>query len=96
LSERLVERGMDPIDSSQPYQPRGVPDDSIDVEVDCSAVWRRKLAALREHKTQAGSDAFPEDLLADLLSGEWFTQPWPERPARAPVLRSVFEELDSP
>lgn len=93
-SDRLVERGMDPIDSTQPYQPRGVPDEAIDVDVDCSAVWRRRLAALREHKTQGGSEGFPEDLVAELLSREWFTQAWPERPAGAPVLRSVFEGLD--
>ena len=94
FSERLVERGMDPIDSTQPYQPRGVPDEAIDVDVDCSAVWRRKLAALREHKTQGGSEGFPEDLMVEMLSREWFTQAWPERQAGAPVLRSVFEGLD--
>ena len=85
---------MYPIDSTQPYHPRGVHDEAIVVVVDCSAVWRRRLASLREHKTQGGSEAFPEDLVAELLSREWFTQAWPERPAGAPVLRSVFEGLD--
>jgi LmbE family N-acetylglucosaminyl deacetylase len=94
FSDRLVERGMDPIDPSAPYQPSGVPDDAIDVAVDCSGVWQRKLAALREHRTQGGAEALPEDLLEDMFRHEWFTQAWPRRPAGSRVLGSVFEGLD--
>jgi LmbE family N-acetylglucosaminyl deacetylase len=84
---------MDPIDSTQPYQPRGVADDSIAVDVDCSRVWRRKMAALREHRTQGSADIFPEDLAREFLSREWFVQAWPERASGAPVLHDVFEGL---
>jgi LmbE family N-acetylglucosaminyl deacetylase len=93
FSDRLVERGMDPIDSTQPYQPRGVPDETIAIEVDCSSVWRRKLAALREHRTQGSADMFPEDIARDFLGAEWFVQSWPERPEGTATIRDVFEGL---
>jgi LmbE family N-acetylglucosaminyl deacetylase len=95
FSDRLVERGWDPIDPSAPFQPRGVPDDAIAVDVDCSPVWERRLAALREHRTQGGAGAFPDDLLQDLLSHEWFTQAWPPRtPEAGGVVGSVFEGIE--
>jgi LmbE family N-acetylglucosaminyl deacetylase len=95
FSDRLVERGMDPIDPTAPFQPSGVPDDAIDVDVDCSSVWHRKLAAVREHRTQGAGESLPEDLAEAVLRREWFTQAWPPRPAGAPVLSSVFEGLDA-
>jgi LmbE family N-acetylglucosaminyl deacetylase len=94
FSDRLVERGLDPIDPTQPYQPRGVPDEAIAVEVDCSNVWRRRLLALREHRTQGGADVVPADLAEPMLSFEWYTQAWPARPQNARRLGSVFEGLD--
>lgn len=93
FSDRLVERGMDPIDPTQPFQPRGVPDETIAVSVDCAAVWRRKADALREHRTQGGADVFPEDLMEEILRYEDFVQAWPRRPIGGPVLGSVFEGL---
>lgn len=93
FSEELVKRGMDPIDPSAPFQPRSVPDDAVAIRVDCSAVWRRKLAALREHKTQADEMAFPEDLVEPILGSEHFVQAWPERRHGDPVLGDIFEGL---
>ena len=87
---------MDPIDSTQPYQPRGVPDDSIAVVVDCSSVWRRKMSALREHRTQGSADIFPEYIARDFLSREWFVQAWPERAPGSPVLGDAFDGLEGP
>jgi LmbE family N-acetylglucosaminyl deacetylase len=89
----LVRRGMDPIDPTQVFQPRGVPDDAIAVRVDCSPVWRRKKAALDEHRTQAPDMAFPDDLLEEVLSAEYFVQAWPERAPGEPVLGDPFEKL---
>ena len=95
LSDRLVERGEDPIDPSAPYQPSGVPDETIAVDVDCASVWERRLAALREHRTQGGAGGLPEDLLRDLLSHESFSLAWPPRaPGAGEVLGSVFEGIE--
>jgi LmbE family N-acetylglucosaminyl deacetylase len=63
------------------------------VDVDCSSVWRRKMAALREHRTQGSADVFPEDIARDFLGAEWFVQSWPARPTGASVIRDVFEGL---
>ncbi len=94
FSDELVKRGLDPIDPTQMYQPRGVPDDTIAVRVDCSSVWQRKLAALQEHKTQAPDMQFPEDMTEPILSTETFVQAWPERHPGDPVLGDVFDGLD--
>ncbi len=93
LSDKLVERGLDPIDPTAPFQPRGVPDEAIDVQVDCGPVWRRKFAALQEHKSQGGASAFPEDLLADVLGSEAFVIAWPPREPGALSLKDLFEGL---
>ena len=93
LSDRLVERGLDPIDSEAPFQPRGVPDTSVDITVDCGSVWRRKYAALKEHRTQGGASVFPEDLLVDILGIETYSIAWPPREPGAAMLTDVFEDL---
>jgi LmbE family N-acetylglucosaminyl deacetylase len=71
-----------------------VPDDAIGVRVDCVPVVDRKSAAVGEHRTQATSGGFPDDLRARFLQTECFAVAWPERPAGAPVLSDVFEGLD--
>jgi LmbE family N-acetylglucosaminyl deacetylase len=92
----LVAAGRDPMDSSQMYVPGGVPDDEIDVEVDTSTVTDRVVAALAAHRTQAGGmDDFTDEQLRRSLSREHGTVAWPPRPAGAPVLRDVFEGLDT-
>jgi len=91
LSEELVHRGREPIDQSAIFQPRGAPDELVDVVVDCSSVWRRKRAALDEHRTQANdTQGFPADLEPELLGTETFQQVWPEREPDAPTLDDVF------
>ena len=52
-NEQLVAAGKEPMDPTQLYQPRGVPDDQVGVRVDCTGVAMRKLAAVREHLTQS-------------------------------------------
>jgi LmbE family N-acetylglucosaminyl deacetylase len=97
LSDELVRRGLEPPDPSEPFQPRGVPDSAIGVRVDCSGVIKRKLAALREHRTQAQDlDEFPQDLWPEVLSSETFVAGWPQRRDGDPVLSDVFEGLPSP
>lgn len=93
FNELLRERGLEPIDPTQPFMPRGVPDASIGVRVDCSAVYGRKLEALRCHKTQAEMEDIPFDLWPEILGTETFVMPWPERGSEAPVLSDVLADL---
>jgi LmbE family N-acetylglucosaminyl deacetylase len=93
FGELLRERGIEPPDPTQPFQPRGVPDGEVAVSVDCRPVLHRKLAAIREHRTQAELEEVPEDLWGTMLGSEHFAQAWPPREPGAPVLRDVFEGL---
>ena len=52
-NERLIAQGREPMDPTQMYQPRGVPDASIGFSVDTSSAAQRIVAALKEHRTQA-------------------------------------------
>ncbi|HTG47487.1 MAG TPA: PIG-L family deacetylase [Actinomycetota bacterium] len=93
-NERLVAAGKEPIDPTQMFQPRGVPDDTIGVEVDCTSVVDRKLAALREHRTQAGdTGTFDEGDLREALAREQHVIAWPPTPPGTPPLGDVFEGL---
>jgi len=96
LNELFRERGLEPMDPTQPFMPRGVPDVTIGVRVDCSSVYERKLEAIRCHKTQAELEDVPYDLWPEMLSTESFTMAWPERRPRDPVLADLFEGLTTP
>lgn len=96
FNELLRERGMDPIDSTQEFQPRSVPDESIGVAVDCSAVYDRKLEALRRHRTQAELEDVPYEMWPELLAVEAFVQVFPERDPDAVVWGGLFEGLAGP
>jgi LmbE family N-acetylglucosaminyl deacetylase len=86
--------GLEPIDPEAPFQPRGVPDDTIAVWVDCAGVWRRKYDALREHRTQQEElEGFPEPALPLIFGEEHFVQAWPDREPGSPRLTDVFEGL---
>lgn len=93
FNQVLRGRGMEPIDPTQPFQPRGVPDETVGVIVDCSAVSDRKLEALREHRTQGELEDVPFDLWPEILGTEAFVIAFPERGSEDPVLRDVFEGL---
>jgi LmbE family N-acetylglucosaminyl deacetylase len=95
FSDDLVRRGMEPIDQTAVFQPHGVPDELVNVIVDCSSVWQRKRAALDRHRTQADdTQGFPEDLGERLLGSETFAQVWPELDLAARPLADVFDGLD--
>jgi LmbE family N-acetylglucosaminyl deacetylase len=94
LSEEFRARGLEPPDPDEPFSPRGVSDERIGVRVDCSTVYPRKLAALREHRTQAQDlEDFPQDLWPEILSTETFVLARPEREPGGDVLSDVFEGL---
>jgi LmbE family N-acetylglucosaminyl deacetylase len=95
LNELLRERGLEPMDPTQPFAPRGVPDGSIGARIDVSSVYDRKVEAIRAHKTQAELDDVPFDLWPEMLSTEAFVVAWPERRPRDPILTDLFEGLPS-
>ena len=92
-NELLRERGLEPMDPTQPFMPRGVPEDTIGVRVDGSSVFERKLEAIRSHKTQSELEDLPFDLWPEILSTESFVIAWPPREPGVPVLGDVFEGL---
>ena len=92
FNEELVATGKEPIDPTQPFQPRGVPDETIGVDVDCSSVVDRKRAAIREHRTQAND--FSDELEDEVFRHETHVIGWPERADGSAALGDVFEGLD--
>ncbi len=93
-NRELVQAGKEPMDSSQLYVPGGVPDEAIDVEVDTSQVIEPVVAAIAEHRTQAGGmENWSDEQLRRSLSREFGVVAWPSRPSGAPVLTDVFESL---
>lgn len=93
-NRRLVASGKDPIDPTELYQPRGVPDDEVCVLVDCWPVVDRKFAALQEHHTQAGDmEEMHEAERRMALASESHVIAWPAPDPGDPVLTDVFEGL---
>lgn len=95
LAVEFRERGLEPPDPTEPFQPRGVPDEHFGMSVDCSSVYERKLEALRRHRTQGEMQDIPFDLWPEVLGREDFVVAWPERDPGAPMLHDVFEGLPS-
>lgn len=95
LNESLRARGLEILDSAQPFTPRGVPEDRIDVSVDCSAAFERKVEALRCHRTQGEMEGLPYDLWPAVLNRDDFQLAWPEPTPAMPrrVLNDVFEGI---
>jgi len=95
LNEMLRARGLEILDPTQPFTPRGVPDDAIDLSVDCSTAFERKVEALRCHRTQGEMESVPYDLWPVVLGREDFVIAWPESDPRVPRPRwnGVFEGL---
>jgi LmbE family N-acetylglucosaminyl deacetylase len=96
LNELLRQRGLTPIDPTEEFQPRGVPDETIGLSVDCTEVYERKLQALRCHRTQAELEDVPFELWREMLAVESFVLAHPKRAGGGPVLHNVFEGLPDP
>lgn len=89
------EAGLWEWDPNQPFHLRGVPDETIGIEVDTSSVVERALAAVRSHRTQWSYQTMADDkALAESLRSEHWVIAWPERPPGSPVLTDVFDVLD--
>lgn len=75
----------------------GVPDDSIAVRVDTTAVRERKWAAILEHRTQmVEHERTPEPLRWLHLDAECFVQAHPRRDPSGRVREDLLEDLDVP
>ncbi len=96
-NEQRVASGEEPIDPTQLYQPRGVPDETLGIRIDTSTVAPRVVEALHEHRTQASDiqESSEEDQL-QMMSREHGVIAWPEWMPGDPVLGDVFEGLDGP
>lgn len=86
-----VASGEPPFDPDKVFDPRGVPDDSIGLVVDCRAVAPRVLAALREHATQAADFGEQTDeIMVEGLAHEHGVVAWPPWQPGDPVRTDVF------
>lgn len=86
--------GEDPGPPDAPFAPRGVPDETLGITADCSSVVDRKIAALREHRTQADElQSLPEEILPAAFGVESFVIAWPEREPGPDRLADLFEGL---
>lgn len=93
-NRRRREAGLWQWDPTQPYHLRGVPNESIGIEVDASSVIDRALAAVRSHRTQWSYQTMgDDDVLAESLRLEHWAFGWPERPPGSPMLSDIFEAL---
>jgi LmbE family N-acetylglucosaminyl deacetylase len=89
--------GQDPFDPDEPFAPRGVPDETIAITVDCSAVWESVVDALRAHRTQAAElEGIPPEARPLVFGEENFVQAWPERDPAEGVLPDIFTGLPEP
>jgi LmbE family N-acetylglucosaminyl deacetylase len=94
-NRRLVAAGREPMDPTELYQPRGVPDATIGVMVDCGPVVDRKLAALAAHRTQAGDvgERVSEEERRVAMATESHVIAWPPRGPGDPAFMDVFEGI---
>lgn len=89
--------GLYTFDPTQTYHMRGVPDAEIGISVDTSAVSRRVVAGLQEHRSQhhvMSDDPTDAAQWARRVRREWYVNAWPGREPGAPVLADLFEGLD--
>ena len=94
--QALRDRGVEVGDTEGPFMPRGVPDETIAVRVDCSSVMQTKLEGIRAHATQWNEMALmPPELLERFLSEETFVRAWPPAEPGAPVAGSLFDGVRS-
>jgi LmbE family N-acetylglucosaminyl deacetylase len=87
--------GQEPFDPEAPFQPRGVPDDTVTVWADCTPVWQTKHEALLAHATQSMEiEEIPEEARPLVFGHEHFVQAWPE-PEPDTRLEDLFEGIEA-
>ena len=89
-------RGLPVFDPTAMYHMRGVPDEQIGVEVDCTTVTDRIVAGLQAHRSQLhvmSDDPTDTDRWRRVVATEWAVVAWPPRTPHDQRLSSVFEDL---
>jgi LmbE family N-acetylglucosaminyl deacetylase len=89
--------GLPVFDPGQAYHGRPVPDEQINIMVDCEAVTDRVVAAVLEHRSQLhvmADDPIDLPRLRRIVSREWAVIAWPPQAAGAPMLTDIFDGLD--
>lgn len=93
-NSRLVDLGLETWDPTRPYHLRGVPDETIGIDVDSGSVAARLIAGVRAHKTQWSYQTVGTDIpLADGFRRSHFVIAWPPHPPGQPLLADIFEGL---
>ncbi len=88
--------GKDVWDPSRVYHLRGVPDETIGLEVDTTTVADRIIAGLSQHRSQLHVISDPTRTAANWrrsVGREFFVVAWPPRSPGDPVLNDMFEGL---
>jgi LmbE family N-acetylglucosaminyl deacetylase len=87
--------GQEPFNPEDPFQPRGVPDETIAVWADVTAYWKTKQEALLAHRTQSSEiEEIPEEARPLVFGHEHFVQAWPDPEPGSPRLGDLFDGLD--
>jgi LmbE family N-acetylglucosaminyl deacetylase len=95
LYRAVAERHLPFGDERAPFNPVGVPDERITVDVDVTDVYERKLDAIRCHRSQIGElERIPRDLQPLQLGHECFVQAWPPWEPGSPVRTDLFDATD--
>ena len=93
---QLVAQGREPMDPTQMYQPRGVPDASIGFSVDTSSVAQRIVDALDDHRTQASDfdSLLSDEERLDAAARAFGIVAWPAWEPGDAVVTDAFEGID--
>jgi LmbE family N-acetylglucosaminyl deacetylase len=93
---KLIAQGREPMDPTQLYQPRGVPDASLAFSVDTRAVAQRIVDALDEHRTQASDfdSRLSDEERLEAAARAYGLIAWPPWEPGDAVVNDAFEGLD--
>lgn len=95
LYRAVRERRLPFGDEEALFNPVGVPDERIAVDVDVGDVYERKIEAIRAHRSQIGElERLPRDLQPRWLGHECFVRAWPPAEPGRRVASDLFEGLD--
>ena len=89
--------GQEPIDPTQPFQPRGVPDAPIGVDVDCSsdvAQASSRRSAITARRRTTSLDCCSDEERLDAAARAHGIVAWPPWEPGDDVVTDVFEGLD--
>ncbi|GAB3324609.1 PIG-L family deacetylase [Geodermatophilus aquaeductus] len=93
-NRQRAELGLYTFDPTQMFNMRGVPDDQIQITVDCREVASQVVAGLREHKSQLhvmSDDPTNTEQWERRVRREWYTIASSGRATRGPMFTDLFD-----